>query len=212
MNRDWFMKAGQMPIKPPEWSYWIDMKSVELIQAILLSVDIDPRSVPGSFKRPDTPRIVIPHCQELTKRTDIALNHYGKYAFERDDLEQPVELKEFRRWAEQLQNPWVFPNGFPKEVEPETTSISKGSINNDRDSSLGKTNSEVSRSLKEVKVGVLIKRHKVNWQSIKQDVKDATKNGLKIAAKTRHGYYDEEKAVVWAKNRDKYFKNISIKR
>jgi len=53
VNRDWFMKAGQMPIKPPEWSYWIDMKSVKLIQAILLSVDIDPRSVPGSFKVSD---------------------------------------------------------------------------------------------------------------------------------------------------------------
>jgi len=106
-----------MPIKPPDWSYWIDMKNVKLIQAILLSVDIDPRSVPGRFKRPDTLRIVIPHCQELTKRTDIALNHYGKYVLELDDLKQPVELKEFRRWAEQLQNPWVFPNGFPSAAD-----------------------------------------------------------------------------------------------
>jgi hypothetical protein len=30
---------------------------------------------------------------------------------------QPVELKEFRRWAEQLQNPWVFPNGFPSAAD-----------------------------------------------------------------------------------------------
>jgi hypothetical protein len=111
------MKASDIPIKPPDWSYWIEMKSVELIQAILLSVDIDPRSVPGRFKRPDTLRIDIPHCQELTKRTDIALNHYGKYVRELDDLKQPVELKEFRRWAEQLQNPWVFPNGFPSAAD-----------------------------------------------------------------------------------------------
>ena len=110
------MKAGQMPIKPPEWSYWIEMKSVKLIQAILLSVDIDPRSVPGSFKRRDTPRIVIPHCQELTKRTDIALNHYGKYAFERYDLIQQVDLKAFRRWSEGLNTPWALPDQFPGGV------------------------------------------------------------------------------------------------
>ena len=117
MNSDWVMKASGIPIKRADWSYWIEMKSVELIQAILLSVDIDPRSVPGRFKGRDTPRVDIPHCQELRKRTDIALNHYGKYAFERYDLKQPVELKEFRRWAEQLQNPWVFPNGFPSAAD-----------------------------------------------------------------------------------------------
>ncbi len=93
------------------------MKSVKLIQAILLSVDIDPRHVPGRFKRPGTPRIDIPNYQELRNRTDIALNHYGKYVLELDDLKQPVELKEFRRWAEQLQNPWVFPNGFPSAAD-----------------------------------------------------------------------------------------------
>jgi hypothetical protein len=111
------MKASDIPTKPPEWSYWIDMKSVELIEAILLSVDIDPRFVPGQFKSRLTLRINIPSKPELTKRTEIALNHYGKYAFERYDLKQPVELKEFRRWAEQLQNPWVFPNGFPSAAD-----------------------------------------------------------------------------------------------
>lgn len=113
MNRDWFMKAGQMPIKPPEWSYWIEMKSVKLIEAILLSVDIDPRHVPGRFKRPDTPRIDIPHFQELRSRTEIALNHYRKHAFERHDLIQQVDLKAFRRWIDGLNTPWTLPDQFP---------------------------------------------------------------------------------------------------
>ena len=111
------MKVRGIPIKRADWSYWIEMKNVKLIEAILLSLDIDPRYVPGSFKRPETPRIDIPHFQELRSRTDIALNHYRNLAFERYDLKQPVELKEFRRWAEKLQNPWVFPDGFPSAAD-----------------------------------------------------------------------------------------------
>ena len=209
MNRDWFMKAGQMPIKPPEWSYWIEMKSVKLIQAILLSVDIDPRFVPGQFKSRLTPRINIPSKPELTKRTGIALNHYGKYAFERYDLKQPVELKEFRRWAEQLQNPWVFPTGFPEAVEPEIPSLPKAGDSNDLDLSFGKANGENSGNLNAVKRDELVKRHEKNWGSIKQDLKDAKKNDLKSAASIRHGYYDESKAVQWAKNRGKYHEKSS---
>ena len=73
MNSDWVMKVSGIPIKRADWSYWIEMKNVKLIEAILLSLDIDPRYVPGSFKRPETPRIDIPHFQELRSRTDIAL-------------------------------------------------------------------------------------------------------------------------------------------
>ena len=100
----------------PDWSHWIDRKSVKLIEAILLSVDIDPRHVPGRFKRPDTPRIDIPHFQELRNRTDIALNHYQKHAFERYDLIQQVDLKAFRRWSEGLNTPWALPDQFPGGV------------------------------------------------------------------------------------------------
>lgn len=209
MNSDWVMKASGIPIKRADWSYWIEMKSVELIQAILLSVDIDPRSVPGRFKGRDTPRVDIPHCQELRKRTDIALNHYGKYAFERYDLKQPVELKEFRRWAEQLQNPWVFPTGFPEAVEPEIPSLPKAGDSNDLDLSFGKANGENSGNLNAVKRDELVKRHEKNWGSIKQDLKDAKKNDLKSAASIRHGYYDESKAIQWAKNRGKYHEKSS---
>jgi hypothetical protein len=111
------MKVRGIPIKRAVWSYWIEMKNVKLIEAILLSLDIDPRYVPGSFKRPETPRINIPQYPELTRRTDIALNHFGKYAFERYDLNQRVELEAFRDWAEKLKNPWVFPEGFPSAAD-----------------------------------------------------------------------------------------------
>jgi len=211
VSSDWVMKASGMPIKPPEWSYWIEMKSVKLIEAILLSVDIDPRHVPGRFKRPDTPRIDIPHFQGLRDRTDIALNHYRKHPFERYDLKQPVELKEFRRWAEQLQNPWVFPDGFPEAIVPEISSLPKAGDSNDIDLSFGKANGENSGNLNAVKRGELVKRHEKNWRSIEQDLKDAKTNDLKSAAKIRHGYYDESKAVQWAKNRGKYHEKSSTR-
>ena len=70
------------------------------------------------------------------------------------------------------------------------------------------------------KPGRVPKKRKItkesDWQDywgsnkqIKQDLKDAKTNDLKSAAKIRHGYYDESKAVQWAKNRGKYHEKSS---
>jgi hypothetical protein len=100
-------------IKPAQWKYWVEMKDVELIEAVLLSVNIDPRFVPQNFKRPDTPRVTIPGFSDLDEKTDIALNHFGDKRFERADLRKRVKLAEFRAWAEGLLTPWTFPDQFP---------------------------------------------------------------------------------------------------
>jgi len=104
-------------IKPAQWKYWVEMKDVELIEAVLLSVNIDPRFVPQNFKRPDTPRVTIPGFSDLDEKTDIALNHFGDKRFERADLRKRVKLAEFRAWAEGLRTPWKLPDEFPRAEE-----------------------------------------------------------------------------------------------
>jgi L-rhamnose mutarotase len=87
--------------------------------------------------------------------------------------------------------------------------MEKGSVSNDRDSPRGKANGETCENLDAVKFEEMVRRHEKNWPSIKQDLKEAKANGLRSAAKIRHGYYDESKAVQWAKNRGKYHEKPS---
>ena len=104
-------------IKLVNWEFWANMKEVKLIDAVLLSLDIEPRSIPQTYRSPLTPRITIRGCPELSEKIDTALNHYGKYALERDDLNQRVSLSEFRAWAEGLRTPWKLPDEFPRAEE-----------------------------------------------------------------------------------------------
>jgi hypothetical protein len=105
-------------IKLANWEFWANMKEVKLIDAVLLSLDIEPRSIPQTYRSPLTPRITIRGCPELSEKIDTALNHYRKYALERHDLNQRVSLSEFRAWAEGLSNPWKLPEQFPRSPIP----------------------------------------------------------------------------------------------
>lgn len=54
----------------------------------------------------------------------------------------------------------------------------------------------------EIKKAALVKEHAHHWETIEADLREATRNGLRVA-QVRHGYYDERIALDWAERHGK---------
>ena len=57
--------------------------------------------------------------------------------------------------------------------------------------------------LQKFKREVLVEKYDSVWPSIEADLQDGSRNGLMKAAGAGHGYYYEQRALQWARERDK---------
>lgn len=61
-----------------------------------------------------------------------------------------------------------------------------------------------SSSLLGMKRNALISKYERLWPRIKNDFVEGGRNGLREAAQVRHGFYDEKKALSWAKKNQRF--------
>lgn len=55
-----------------------------------------------------------------------------------------------------------------------------------------------------IKKNALISKYSLQWRSAETDINEASRNGLKQIAALGSGFYDEVKAIAWAKARGKF--------
>lgn len=119
--------------KPPNWQYWCNLADVELLQAVELSLNLEPGWLCGAGVYCEEIHGKLPIAVKM--RRDIASSHVtaGTLACERRLLptnEFPfhgsqlecVVLTEFRKWGESLPVPFTFPDGFPRAAQSESDS------------------------------------------------------------------------------------------
>lgn len=122
--------------KPPNWQYWCNLADVELLQAVELSLNLEPGWLCGAGVYCEEIHGKLPIAVKM--RRDIASSHVtaGTLACERRLLptnEFPfhgsqlecVVLTEFRKWGESLPVPFTFPDEFPRAQETKVSHQSK---------------------------------------------------------------------------------------
>jgi hypothetical protein len=108
-----------------DWSLWADIPHTELWKAVALSMDIEPTKLPGydrSSVRDPIFNYPFHKCpEEFKRRLDIAKTHLGHklmpISFCQPDWQSQVDLLKMSCWATSLNNPWSFPDQFPKTTE-----------------------------------------------------------------------------------------------
>lgn len=90
-----------------DWNLWADMEEVQLWQAVALSLDIEPNSLPGLDFRPIVGDPFDDCPDEFKRRLKLAVSKFY-------DANTEIRLSSLREWAEQLKNPWTFPEDFPE--------------------------------------------------------------------------------------------------
>ena len=109
-----------------DWNLWADIPHTELWRAIALSLDIEPRQLPGydlSSVRDPIYNFPFLRCPaEFKRRLEIATKHLGHelvpVSYCETEWNSEVDLKEIRRWAGSLNSPWNFPERFPRARDP----------------------------------------------------------------------------------------------
>ena len=91
-----------------DWNLWADMEQAEIWEAVALSLDIEPNSLPGLDFRPIVGGPFDDCPDEFKRRLKLAVSKF-------DDPRTKIRLSSLRKWAEQLTRPWTFPDGFPPE-------------------------------------------------------------------------------------------------
>ena len=89
------------------WNLWADMEEAQLWQAVALSLDIEPNSLPGLDFRPIVGGPFDDCPDEFKRRLKLAVSKFY-------DANTEIRLSSLREWAEQLKNPWTFPEDFPE--------------------------------------------------------------------------------------------------
>ncbi len=161
------------------WEVWENVKTAPLWEAVALSLDYEPEALPGLQRTPFAPNLVFRLCpQDFKDRLRVAISHHGLTQQPEYRALWAIDLDDFRKWAEELPNPWPLPSRFPsKRIAPSYQS---------------------SRS-DQIKKVVLVNKYIKRWDSIQKDLKKADENGLGQArVKERRGYYYESMVIAWA--------------
>lgn len=91
-----------------DWNLWADMEEVQLWQAVALSLDIEPNSLPGLDFRPIVGGPFDDCPDEFKRRLKLAVSKFYEANTE-------IRLSSLREWAVQLTRPWTFPKDFPQQ-------------------------------------------------------------------------------------------------
>jgi hypothetical protein len=100
------------------WDLWADMEQAKLWEAVALSLDIEPDSLPGLDFRPIVGGPFDDCPDEFKRRLKLAVSKFNGANTE-------IRLSSLREWAAQLTRPWTFPAEFPRnhELPPEPAAI-----------------------------------------------------------------------------------------
>jgi hypothetical protein len=176
-------------MKKPNWEYWRDMPILTVYQGILLSCGLDPDRqdlVPGTD---DIDGIT----KQLNDRVRLfgAYIEFGTFKTLKPDpkgfFKATIHRDEFVSFAK-LKG-WQMPAEFAElagSIEP-TSAVQLASA-----------------SPAKIKKKALIEKYRNQWPSVESDLAEASRNGLHVAKAPENGYYKEEEALHWAKERGKY--------
>ena len=104
------------------WELWADLPTVQLWEAVSLSLEIEPKRLRGydhASTRDPIFRFPFAACStEFKRRLEIATQHLGRSLLV-DLLLEPawesqVKLQDVSQWAGSLNSPWTFPEKFSK--------------------------------------------------------------------------------------------------
>ena len=111
------------------WSYWANLATVELLDACILSMGLEPQAVRAQLSIENSESMVpvdraaagwlpLEFLAELKRRAQIAKSHLSDALphcrTAGDDDKSYVRLTEFRAWGEALPVPLDFPEDFPR--------------------------------------------------------------------------------------------------
>ncbi len=101
------------------WDLWADMEQARLWEAVALSLDIEPNSLPGLNFRPIVGGPFDDCPDEFKTRLKLAVSKFY-------DANTEIRLSSLREWGERLTRPWTFPAEFPHKHEhrPEPAAVS----------------------------------------------------------------------------------------
>lgn len=183
-----------------DWNLWADMEEVQLWQAVALSLDIEPNSLPGLDFRPIVGDPFDDCPDEFKRRLKLAVSKFY-------DANTEIRLSSLREWAEQLKNPWTFPEDFP-EQQPTIKEAAKSAPIAVEQKEVTAKAAQTGPRLSMTRAA-LIAQHKHVWQSIETDIKGASENGLSRAAKAGARDWNEEAAMQWARSKNKLIQPTS---
>ena len=108
--------------KHPDWTYWLSMADVSVTDAVLLSCNLEPRTI----ERDE--RYLRSSYRDLFVRIDERLAIARSYVragrlSKCHSMGSRIDLGAFRAWAELLQTPFSFPANFPKAQAPADQAI-----------------------------------------------------------------------------------------
>ena len=115
-------KPDEPGFAPPNWEHWGNLHTVELWQAVALSLDIAPEAldtIPGGFD-PQRHSNLPP---EFLPRLMVAANHMAAPTMQErytPEWMRHVVLEQFGMWADNLPHPWEMPYEFPPVFNEET--------------------------------------------------------------------------------------------
>jgi len=201
------------------WELWADLPTVQLWEAVSLSLEIEPKRLLGydhASTRDPIFRFPFAACStEFKRRLEIATQHLGRSLLV-DLLLEPawesqVKLQDVSQWTGSLNSPWTFPEKFPKinvDVAAGTVVPTGHDTNKITDIVLPdySANADCDTVQNRFKYLVtkkeMIARHHRDWPTIARDIKDASTNGL-ATAKPSARKWDEELALGWARANNK---------
>lgn len=195
----------------PDWDKWPDTVPVLLWEAIALSLNCEPKCLPGLGRDPLKPLLDFEKCPaEFRRRLEIAKKRISELEVNSESCirveEKEVILSRLVAMSQSLIIAWKFPAGYPRSIpslddserrDQPTQSVGSHTLSKSATKATGNDPCGV-------KGGVLVEKHRSQWKTIEADLKNAKNLGLSNAAKISHGIWDETKAVGWAISRGKY--------
>lgn len=126
-----------------KWAYWANLATVELLDACILSMGLEPQAVRAQLSIENSENMVpvdraaagwlpLEFLAELKRRFQIAKSHLSEalphHRTAGDTERSYVRLTEFRAWGEALPVPFDFPDDFPRAraVSQESNKAAEG--------------------------------------------------------------------------------------
>jgi len=144
-------------MRKPDWTYWLNQADVAVSNAVMLSCNVDPRSVSEEDSRYilEEEFVVTAECNRRFAFVQSAIDAHVLEVIRRADRVPYVKLAEFRAWGESLAQPLTFPDEFPKAstIEPARTAASVPG-NESRDTPAQRLRSDREQNLLRVIAGL----------------------------------------------------------
>lgn len=145
-----------------------------------------------------------------TRRMELDAEYTRRIALVNADLaEQEAEMNRLQAEDKAAEQKWLHAM-VAELLKPDTGPAEQGSslvatgVQMDATSSAGSAAAaSATERIAALRRLALIHKHRPRWPTIEDDLKEASRNGLKSAASVAHGMWSESKALAWAESRGK---------